>query len=213
MEQKNISKPKKPVYKKWWFWVIIAVLIIGIGANMGAGEENTPNDKPTTSQSNDTSKDDDNAEKDEAKQEESQKEEMPILKGSQAYDIILSIEEKTGIEKPETTYNDDGLVWMATNSAYSYTVESNKKHEVAYARFMVLNGGDSAFLGFCASMPYDTAESQKAMDWVNQNVGQEASTTIGDATFTLSNGNQGPILTITAKGYDEYSLNKMANAE
>ena len=22
---------KKPIYKKWWFWVIIAVLIIGIG--------------------------------------------------------------------------------------------------------------------------------------------------------------------------------------
>ena len=24
---------KKPIYKKWWFWVIIVVLVLGIGSN------------------------------------------------------------------------------------------------------------------------------------------------------------------------------------
>lgn len=69
------SKPRKPVYKKWWFWVIIAVLIIGVGANLGESKENSNNDKPSTSQSSDASKDENNAQKDEAKQEESKKEE------------------------------------------------------------------------------------------------------------------------------------------
>lgn len=55
------SQDKKPIYKKWWFWVIIAVVIIGIGgaasnsqggksdANPGsfdtAKTEDTPDDK------------------------------------------------------------------------------------------------------------------------------------------------------------------------
>lgn len=30
---------KKPVYKQWWFWVIIAVVVVGIGG-MGASKQN-----------------------------------------------------------------------------------------------------------------------------------------------------------------------------
>ena len=31
------QKPKKPIYKKWWFWVIIAVIVISIGAGSADG--------------------------------------------------------------------------------------------------------------------------------------------------------------------------------
>ena len=31
------QKPKKPFYKKWWFWVIIAVIVISIGAGSAGG--------------------------------------------------------------------------------------------------------------------------------------------------------------------------------
>jgi len=31
------SKPKKPFYKKWWFWVIAAVVVIGIGSALSNG--------------------------------------------------------------------------------------------------------------------------------------------------------------------------------
>ena len=24
---------KKPIYKKWWIWVIVAIVILGIGSN------------------------------------------------------------------------------------------------------------------------------------------------------------------------------------
>lgn len=30
--------PKKPVYKKWWFWAIMVVLAIGVLGNLGDGE-------------------------------------------------------------------------------------------------------------------------------------------------------------------------------
>ena len=31
------AKNKKPIYKKWWFWVIIAVIILGIIGNIDGG--------------------------------------------------------------------------------------------------------------------------------------------------------------------------------
>lgn len=30
-----MDKKKKPIYKKWWFWVIIVIVIGAIGSNMG----------------------------------------------------------------------------------------------------------------------------------------------------------------------------------
>lgn len=34
--------PKKPIYKKWWFWVIIAVIVIGaLGSNKNVSKEDT----------------------------------------------------------------------------------------------------------------------------------------------------------------------------
>lgn len=35
---------KKPIYKKWWFWVILVILIIGIGGASGSGDTSEPND-------------------------------------------------------------------------------------------------------------------------------------------------------------------------
>ncbi|WP_438335217.1 hypothetical protein ACIR03_02835 [Clostridium cochlearium] len=38
MEQK--IKPKKPFYKKWWFWVLAVIIIGGIGGSSGKEEKN-----------------------------------------------------------------------------------------------------------------------------------------------------------------------------
>ncbi|MDR1615957.1 MAG: DUF4352 domain-containing protein [Syntrophomonadaceae bacterium] len=47
------AKNKKPVFKKWWFWVIIVIAIGAIGLNMRGGESTTPisstANMPTTS--------------------------------------------------------------------------------------------------------------------------------------------------------------------
>ncbi len=41
------EKRKKPIYKRWWFWVIIAVVVIGIA---GAGSQNNPSTPSSTSE-------------------------------------------------------------------------------------------------------------------------------------------------------------------
>lgn len=49
----------------------------------------------------------------------------------------------------------------------------------------------STYLGFIATVPYDTSNTQEAKQWVSDQIetvagGDPVSTTIGDATFTLS---------------------------
>ncbi len=36
------NKVKKPIYKKWWFWVIIVVVLSAIFGNMGSKDESKP---------------------------------------------------------------------------------------------------------------------------------------------------------------------------
>lgn len=36
------DKVKKPIYKKWWFWVIIVVVLSAIFGNMGSKDESKP---------------------------------------------------------------------------------------------------------------------------------------------------------------------------
>ncbi|MEA4869938.1 MAG: hypothetical protein VB062_04790 [Christensenella sp.] len=44
------QKPKKPVYKKWWFWAIVAVLAIGLfGNNTQKGGKSVQAPEPTPS--------------------------------------------------------------------------------------------------------------------------------------------------------------------
>ena len=33
------SKPKKPIYKRVWFWIVIAVVVLGICAGLGGGSK------------------------------------------------------------------------------------------------------------------------------------------------------------------------------
>lgn len=41
MSEKDKSSKKKPVYQNWWFWVIVAVVVLGIGA--AASDKETDN--------------------------------------------------------------------------------------------------------------------------------------------------------------------------
>ncbi|WP_418745088.1 hypothetical protein [Evtepia gabavorous] len=41
-KEKDNSSVKKPLYKKWWFWVIIVVALSAIFGNMGDKDENKP---------------------------------------------------------------------------------------------------------------------------------------------------------------------------
>ncbi|TQQ84675.1 hypothetical protein EXD82_05665 [Peptacetobacter hominis] len=132
---------------------------------------------------------------------------MPGISGTQAYDIILSLEE-TGIEKPKTTIIDDGYSWNSVNSDYSYDIRANKDHEIGYASFMVLRGDDS-YLGFCSTIPSEKVNTEEAREWVENNIGNETEKVFGDAVYELSMGNLGAILTIKSVDWDNYMDEKM----
>lgn len=42
---------KKPIFKKWWFWVIIVILLSAIFGNMGSGGDTTPDTTQNPEQS------------------------------------------------------------------------------------------------------------------------------------------------------------------
>lgn len=46
----NISETQKPIYKKWWFWLIIAIVVFaGIGGNSNSNTETKKETKTETS--------------------------------------------------------------------------------------------------------------------------------------------------------------------
>lgn len=36
----TVAKPKKPIYKKWWFWVIVAIIVINVFNRLGGNDNN-----------------------------------------------------------------------------------------------------------------------------------------------------------------------------
>ena len=136
---------------------------------------------------------------------------MPVVAGSNAYDITVSLEQN-GLPEATRTEASDGYTFTATDENYSYTINADKDYALSYAEYQVF-GEDNGFLGFCASFPYDAADGEATMAWVNDNIGTDAETTVGDATFTLTTNDQGPVLKVSAFGRDEYLMQKLEAAE
>lgn len=128
---------------------------------------------------------------------------VPVVAGSNAYDVTISLKKNGLPEATRSEMGEDCYIFSATNAQYSYEIQTDKDYAVGYMQCFVFDQ-DNGFLGFCASFPRDDGKSAEVQEWVNANVGTEAETVIGDATYTLSVGTQGPILTIKAAGWDEY---------
>ena len=59
-----ISETKKPIYKKWWFWLIVAVVLIGaVGGNSNSKNETKNETRTEASSENVKKSSDDIAEK------------------------------------------------------------------------------------------------------------------------------------------------------
>ena len=75
MKKKEIKTGvKKPIFKKWWFWVVIILLLIGIIGNMG-GKKNTESGEKGTADSSSSVSQTDEKQTEEKQTEESQSEE------------------------------------------------------------------------------------------------------------------------------------------
>lgn len=88
---------KKPIYKKWWFWVILVVVIGGIGSSIGGNSNGNKVEKSTTTQA-----------KTEDKKEESKKEEKKYklgetIKINDQYEITIN---KVNLTQKRNEFND-----------------------------------------------------------------------------------------------------------
>lgn len=138
---------------------------------------------------------------------------QPGIKGSQTYDVVLSLKDK-GIPKAETQSKKDphgNTIYSHSSSAMmdgvmvTYSIISNQNHEVSQATFSVSGKGETWYLPYCATMPYDAADGESAADWVEKNMKKEAQTQIGEAIFSIvPNKNGGATLHITCVGYEEW---------
>lgn len=195
---------KKPIYKNWWFWAIIVVVLVIIGYAVGGDKSNENVDVSSTYSSSQTdSQEIDKEDNENVNQSSSETETViPVVPGSNAYDITVSLK-NNGLPEADRSDNSDGYTFSATNEQYSYTINTDKNYALSSAKYYVFEE-DNGFLGFCASFPYDGSDGDSAMNWVNENIGTNASTTISGVDFILSVGNQGPILEIKAEGRDKY---------
>ena len=77
-----ISETKKPIYKKWWFWLIVAVVLIGVfGGNSNSKNETKNETKTEASSENVKKSSDDKAEK-EAKEKADKQAQEAALKAA-----------------------------------------------------------------------------------------------------------------------------------
>lgn len=137
--------------------------------------------------------------------------EMPGIDGSNAYDIILSLE-KTGIPKPKTKTIDDGFQWSSDpvtigKTTMMYDIKANDKHEVCSATF-TMTGKNNGFLWFASTLPYDSSDKDKSSSFVDSHLtGSASSITVGDAIFEVMPQKNGAVLKISdvdaAAYYDE----------
>lgn len=131
------------------------------------------------------------------------------IPGSYIKDIQLGVS-RFGMDDASAEGAPDGADyrWRAermwnfpqTTIQLEYSIKSDNKSQLTWGTFGARWDGlvdndvfcDAAetYLSFIATMPYDTADQQKAKQWVTDNLGsvdgeKSATITIGDATFAL----------------------------
>lgn len=146
-------------------------------------------------------------------EEEKENEEKVIfLKGSNGKTFFDSLCNKVKIEMQNPQKIGDSIFYETTgNMHYSIEVETNNLNEINYVRIMIFDAEDYKDLFLEASkIEYDGANTENAYKWINDNLGKEAETKIGNANFKLEIGNNGkPILEIFTDGNDEFQKEQM----
>ncbi len=110
------NKSKSPIYKKWWFWLLIIIFVGSIGVAMNGGSEHISEvanrDKDTNSNSN------------------QQKENKPFIIG----DVVEVDGQKVTVNSIERNYVSD---LVEPDSGYEYvqltvTIENGSKDTIPY---------------------------------------------------------------------------------
>ncbi len=197
--------------KRFLSLALAMAMALSITACNSGETETTPPQDDTTTVENTTIPAETSTDASETESTEDATDTMPVLSGIDFYFLMESLTSQQAFEDYTLTPVSDGRYYNAfsLDYRYQYNVHTNESAEIGSATFYVMTDDtDYSFLTYCASLPYDTSEPEKAQNWVEKNIGKEKTKSFGDATYTLSNGEQGPILTIAAVGYEDYLNNK-----
>ena len=139
-ETTGATKEKKPIYKRVWFWIIVVLVLAGIGASMGSSKASSTKTSASTSQEStkkDDSKKDDSqpAEKKEEKKDGLSKENFDKINISESDGTSKEDVEAMFGKKPDSTststvmdVQSDMLTWNGGLFGSSITVGFNNNH-------------------------------------------------------------------------------------
>ena len=156
------------------------------------------------------------------KSDELQSSSSSLIKGSSVTDLKLNLK-KWGFSdaNPDSTESGDDMLYHSsatdpdTGAGLDYSITSSYDFTVKSATFTIANTQNastssfyklaSSFLGYCSTIPYDSAQPEKAKKWIEDNIsgasnsGKSITCTIGDAKFALyGNGSGSRMLEIKA---------------
>lgn len=106
-----MEKEKRPVYKKWWFWILIVIIISGI-VSVGAGSNTIINNdiNPVSSQ---------------VKEEKMTLEKFNKIEIGMTYQQVVDIAGEEGTLSTESSYGNQTMkiyYWYAKNGISNATV-------------------------------------------------------------------------------------------
>lgn len=114
------TKPKKPIYKRVWFWIIIVLVVIGIGSGLGSQGSKQSSDTTSTSSSSTQKKEEsktDDSNKTDASQDDLKSKFDSITLGQDSGATKESVEQLMGGKANSTSTQDisgiqsDDLTW------------------------------------------------------------------------------------------------------
>lgn len=174
--------------KKWWFWVIVVVLVFAIIGSFGEDSKPSTNNTQTIENKED-------------------KQEVIFLEGTNSDDFVSVLSSVTGITDITGTEIGDSITYAKSSDKYSISVDADKTtKKIDYVRVICLTDEDptNVFMSF-NRMNYIDGDAGKFTDWLTKNIGKTSSLKIGNANYELSlSTSNKPILLMKSDGSDKY---------
>lgn len=177
-----MEKEKQPIYKKWWFWLIVVFLILGLISG-------AYNDFNLTNETNNSN----------IIETSTIEEKVTFLKGSNGKEFYNIMCEVANAEKKKGQDMKETWLYETVNDKYSIEIEANKStNEINYIRLMTFKDEDyENFFLAISRLEYDGSDRKACFNWIKDNIGKDNNTKIGNANFKFSIGtNKNPILEV-----------------
>ncbi|MBR3133356.1 MAG: hypothetical protein IKG42_04755 [Clostridia bacterium] len=193
-----------PVYKKWWVWILGILLLIGMFSGINSNNNTTNSNNTTTNIENISAN------------ETTNNEEVVFLSNTNGEEFYSILCEVAGVNIIDGVTMGDTIDYTSGNEDYGIELETNKDGEINWISIytMLPNNYENFFLAI-SRLEYNGSNRNQCFNWINDNLGKEATTKIGDANFKLYNGTSGnPVLEVYTDGNEQFQkeqLDKLNN--